>query len=155
MRFGSNYRVMAIVAFAGLCSGSLVIVSAQQQDETKSREDYAAKVRATYSFRFGPEKVSTPGNLTAEGGGFIQPEAFLPAAVLWRLSSGGVRQWRQALHSNSFRTPFYRTSVNILLRTKGIEFTRHCDSCHNPSRGAGRGADAGFAGGPGVRSKTA
>src|ERR1039457_6507999 len=30
------------------------------------------------------------------------------------------------------RTRFYATSVNILLRTKGIEFTRHCDSCHNP-----------------------
>jgi hypothetical protein len=41
-------------------------------------------------------------------------------------------QWRQSLHSNSFRTPFYRTSVNILMRTKGIEFARHCDSCHNP-----------------------
>lgn len=39
---------------------------------------------------------------------------------------------RQALHSNSFRTPFYRTSVNILPRTVGIEFARHCDSCHNP-----------------------
>jgi hypothetical protein len=36
------------------------------------------------------------------------------------------------LHSNSFRTPFYRTSVNILINTQGIEFSRHCDSCHNP-----------------------
>ena len=36
------------------------------------------------------------------------------------------------MHSNSFRTPFYRTSVNILIRTEGIEFSRHCDSCHNP-----------------------
>ena len=43
-----------------------------------------------------------------------------------------LHQWRQALHSNSFRTPFYRTTVNILIRTKGIEFSRHCDSCHNP-----------------------
>ena len=31
-----------------------------------------------------------------------------------------------------FSTPFYRASVNILIRTKGTEFSRHCDSCHNP-----------------------
>src|SRR5471030_2346554 len=132
MRFGIGCRVMATAAFAGLCGGFLVTARAQRQDENKDREDYAAKVRATYSFRFGPEKVATPGNLTAEGGGFIQPEAFLPASYCGRCHQEAYSQWRQALHSNAFRTPFYRTSVNILLRTKGIEFTRHCDSCHNP-----------------------
>jgi len=31
-----------------------------------------------------------------------------------------------ALHSNAFRTPFYRTSVNLLIRdkTRGIAFAR-------------------------------
>ena len=67
-----------------------------------------------------------------QDGGFIQPEAFLPATYCAHCHEEAYRQWRQALHSNSFRTPFYRTSVNILPRTIGIEYTRHCDSCHNP-----------------------
>ncbi len=70
--------------------------------------------------------------MTLEGGGFIQPGAFPTAEYCGRCHEEAYSQWRQALHSNSFRTPFYRTSVNILPRTKGIEFTRHCDSCHNP-----------------------
>ncbi len=57
---------------------------------------------------------------------------FYPLPIADRCHQEAYSQWRQALHSNSFRTPFYRTSVDILARTKGIEFTRHCDSCHNP-----------------------
>jgi Flp pilus assembly protein TadD len=36
------------------------------------------------------------------------------------------------LHRNAAREPFYRESADILLRTRGIEFTRHCESCHTP-----------------------
>jgi len=91
-----------------------------------------ATVRSTYNFHFGPGNISTPGNLASESRDFISPQAFLPASYCGRCHQEAYSQWRQALHSNSFRTPFYRASVNILLRTKGIEFTRHCDSCHNP-----------------------
>ena len=62
----------------------------------------------------------------------FQPGAFPTAQYCAHCHEEAFNQWRQALHSNSFRTPFYRTSVNILARTKGIEYTRHCDSCHNP-----------------------
>jgi Flp pilus assembly protein TadD len=96
------------------------------------RADYAAKVRESYNFRFGPKAISAPGNAAVAGGDFIQPGAFPTAEYCGHCHPDAYAQWRQALHSNSFRTPFYRTSVNILLRTKGIEFTRHCDSCHNP-----------------------
>jgi tetratricopeptide (TPR) repeat protein len=97
-----------------------------------TRKQYADQIRATYNFRFGEEHPSTPGNAAIEGNDFIQPGAFPNAKYCAVCHAEAFRQWRQALHSNSFRTPFYRTSVNILLRTKGIEFTRHCDSCHNP-----------------------
>ncbi|HKG60436.1 MAG TPA: multiheme c-type cytochrome [Pyrinomonadaceae bacterium] len=40
--------------------------------------------------------------------------------------------WSESLHRNAAREPFYRESVDILLRTRGIEFTRHCESCHTP-----------------------
>jgi tetratricopeptide (TPR) repeat protein len=107
-------------------------VSPAQQNDANDRQAYDAKIRANYNFRFGSDKISTPGNAAVEGPGFIQPQAFLPASYCGRCHQEAYSQWRQALHSNSFRTPFYRTSVNILPRTKGIEFTRHCDSCHNP-----------------------
>lgn len=89
-------------------------------------------VRETYNFAFGKDNISLPGNAATEDNNFIQPGAFLPATYCARCHPQAYSEWRQALHSNSFRTPFYRTSVNILARTKGIEFTRHCDSCHNP-----------------------
>ena len=103
-----------------------------QQDFNAERHAYAAKIRETYNFRFGPGNISLPGDAQVQGGDFLQPEAFLPATYCKHCHEEAYSQWRQALHSNSFRTPFYRTSVNILPRTKGIEFTRHCDSCHNP-----------------------
>jgi tetratricopeptide (TPR) repeat protein len=131
MRFAFRRGSVAFAVFAAV--GSLFLMTSRaQQEDPNDRKSYADKVRPTYNFRFGPGKISTPGNLGVEGNDFIQPEAFLPASYCGRCHQEAYSQWRQALHSNSFRTPFYRTSVNILLRTKGIEFTRHCDSCHNP-----------------------
>ena len=114
-------------------------------------QTYSDKISPTYNFHFGPGQISIPGNAASETGGFISPDAFLPASYCARCHQEAYSQWRQSLHSNSFRTPFYRTSVNILLRTKGIEFTRHCDSCHNPIGGTIRRAHPRFPGGPLVR----
>jgi Flp pilus assembly protein TadD len=106
--------------------------AAWAQNATSDRKDYADKIRKTYNTRFGKTNISAPGNAAVEGNDFLQPDAFLPASYCGSCHKEAYAQWRQALHSNAFRTPFYRTSVNILARTKGIEFTRHCDSCHNP-----------------------
>lgn len=103
-----------------------------QPDPDKERKEYADKIRQTYNFRFGPENWALPGNASVVGNDFLQPGAFPKATYCAHCHPEAYNQWRQALHSNSFRTPFYRTSVNILPRTVGIEFTRHCDSCHNP-----------------------
>jgi tetratricopeptide (TPR) repeat protein len=103
-----------------------------QADLNNTRKDYADHVRETYNFHFGEGNISTPGNAKVVGDDFVQPGAFPSAKYCSKCHAEAYSQWRQALHSNSFRTPFYRTSVNILARTKGIEFTRHCDSCHNP-----------------------
>jgi tetratricopeptide (TPR) repeat protein len=121
MRFGFRRALLATFIFA-------VVMTSRAQQESS----YDSKIRGTYNFRFGPTNISTPGNADSEGHGFIPSDAFLPASYCGSCHQEALSQWRQGLHSNSFRTPFYRTSVNILLRTKGIEFTRHCDSCHNP-----------------------
>jgi len=129
--FGISSKLAAAAACAGACSVLLVTCWAQS-DQSGDRKAYSDKIGETYNFRFGRDQLSAPGNAAVEGRDFIQPEAFLSAAYCGRCHQEAYSQWRQALHSNSFRTPFYRASVNILPRTKGIEFTRHCDSCHNP-----------------------
>jgi Tfp pilus assembly protein PilF len=102
------------------------------EESSAERKEYADKVRESYNFHFGKGDISTPGNAAVEGNDFIQPGAFPKATYCKACHAQAYDHWRQALHSNSFRTPFYRTSVNILRREKGIEFTRHCESCHNP-----------------------
>jgi Flp pilus assembly protein TadD len=98
----------------------------------RDRKQYADKVRESYNFRFGKDNLFIPGTMKVEGDDFVQPGAFPNAAYCAHCHQEAYSQWRQALHSNAFRTPFYRASVNILINTKGIEFARHCDSCHNP-----------------------
>jgi Flp pilus assembly protein TadD len=108
--------------------------------QTAERKSYADKVRLNYKYIspgaaeavYGNGKLSLPGNAAVEGDDFLQPGAFPTAEYCGHCHQEAYHEWRQALHSNSFRTPFYRTSVNLLIKEKGIEFTRHCDSCHNP-----------------------
>ena len=102
------------------------------QDHNAARKQYSGTIEPTYNYAFGKDKPFIPGNAEIEGDGFIQPGAFPNATYCAHCHQEAYHQWRQALHSNAFRTPFYRTSVNLLIHTKGIEFTRHCDSCHNP-----------------------
>jgi tetratricopeptide (TPR) repeat protein len=101
-------------------------------DHAEQRKQYAAKVGESYNFAFGKDKISVPGNGAVEGNTFLQPSAFPDATYCGKCHKEAYHQWQQSLHRNSFRTPFYRSSVNILIATKGIEFARHCDSCHNP-----------------------
>ena len=70
--------------------------------------------------------------MRVEGDDFVEPGAFPNSGSCAHCHQEAYHQWRESLHSNSFRTPFYRASVNVLINTKGIEFARHCDSCHNP-----------------------
>ncbi len=127
-------RQRALLCAIAVLIGGLFIPAALkgQAADSSGGNAYTAKVRQTYNFRFGPNQLSAPGNATTETGRFIEPGAFPTASYCGRCHPQAYSEWRQSLHSNSFRTPFYRTSVNILAHTKGIEFTRHCDSCHNP-----------------------
>ncbi len=124
---------LAIVLIAAVCCvGTIRGREDSRAMAATDRKLYADKVRTTYNFAFGENDISSPGNAAIEGKDFLPASAFPDANYCGHCHQEAYHQWRQALHSNSFRTPFYRTSVNILIRTKGIEFTRHCDSCHNP-----------------------
>ncbi len=127
--------VVLVLVVSGICVLGLNAIHGAEDkiaEEAGVRKAYADKIRETYAFPFGKDKFSAPGNAATVGGDFLGASAFPDAAYCGHCHQEAYHEWRQALHSNSFRTPFYRTSVNILMRTKGIEFTRHCDSCHNP-----------------------
>jgi len=124
--------VVGFAASAAALLGTVHFGTRVQSDGTLDSTNYAEKIRQTYNFRFGQDNFTLPGNAATDTNDFIQAGAFPKAEYCAHCHEEAYHQWRQALHSNSFRTPFYRTSVNILARSKGIEFTRHCDSCHNP-----------------------
>ena len=142
---GSGGLALALLA-SGLTVGSLfaflpAIHAFSDQNTTYStdkaafeaqRKQYEEKIGTSYNFAFGKGKISVPGNAAVEGNTFLQPEAFPNATYCGHCHQEAYHQWQQSLHRNSFRTPFYRASVNIVMNTKGIQFARHCDSCHNP-----------------------
>jgi Tfp pilus assembly protein PilF len=127
--------VRIVVGFAlsiAALLGAVHFATQVHSDGTLDSANYSEKIRQTFNFRFGKDNFSLPGNAATDTHDFIQAGAFPKAEYCAHCHEEAYHQWRQALHSNSFRTPFYRASVNILIRSKGIEFTRHCDSCHNP-----------------------
>ncbi|HUN62585.1 MAG TPA: tetratricopeptide repeat protein [Candidatus Sulfotelmatobacter sp.] len=126
-------RFIAVVgALTVVLIGMVRLAAFAQSPQNPSGDTYSEQTSKTYDFRFGKGNFSLPGNAATVDNQFIQPGAFPTAEYCGHCHEQAYTQWRQALHSNSFRTPFYRASVNILIRTKGIEFSRHCDSCHNP-----------------------
>jgi Tfp pilus assembly protein PilF len=115
-----------------LCLRTIRGAEDQRAEQETQRKAYADKIRETYNFPFGKDEIALPGNAAAEGNEFLPASAFPDAAYCGHCHQEAYHEWRQSLHANAFRAPFYRASVNILIRTKGIEFARHCDSCHNP-----------------------
>ena len=73
-----------------------------------------------------------PSNAQTIDGKLIPVGDFLPAARCQKCHTDTHTAWSESLHRNAAREPFYRESADILLKTRGIEFTRHCESCHTP-----------------------
>ena len=79
-----------------------------------------------------PKELFSPSNAKTESGGLIPVEQFFSAKRCIGCHQDTHAAWSESLHRNAAREPFYRESADILLRTRGIEFTRHCESCHTP-----------------------
>lgn len=78
------------------------------------------------------DKRFSPSNARSESGDLIPVAQFIAAARCATCHRDTHAGWSESLHRNAAREPFYRESADILLRTRGIEFTRHCESCHTP-----------------------
>src|ERR1051325_11108206 len=100
--------------------------------DTPPDENYVAQISKTYDFKFGPNPFA-PGNATTTTGTFIPGEMFVPSKRCGTCHTDDHAQWRQAAHGNAFREPFYQKNVKDIQTQKGIEYTRHCESCHNPA----------------------
>jgi tetratricopeptide (TPR) repeat protein len=89
-------------------------------------------VAARYNYAFGKESPFLPSNATSSNGQFLSPKSFPTAQYCGHCHQEAYRQWRQSVHSNSFRAPWYLKNVNMLIDEKGVQYSRHCEGCHNP-----------------------
>src|SRR6266516_2575777 len=97
-----------------------------------AEKTYAEEISKNYDFKFGANPFA-PSNATSSTGTFIPGEKFVPSTRCGACHTDAHAQWRQSAHGNAFREPFYQKNVKDLQNQKGIEFTRHCESCHNPA----------------------
>ena len=126
-------RLLCLVV---LVSAALIFIKGRQvaanPDNDDNKNGYAAEIAKTYDFKFGSNPFS-PGNATTTTGTFISGEMFVSSKRCGVCHTDAHAQWRQSAHGNAFREPFYQKNVKDLQTQKGIEFTRHCESCHNPA----------------------
>jgi tetratricopeptide (TPR) repeat protein len=89
-------------------------------------------VAARYNYAFGKNTPFLPSNATDVTGQFMSPKSFPTAQYCGHCHQEAYHQWRQSAHSNSFRAPWYLKNVNMLIDEKGVQYSRHCEGCHNP-----------------------
>jgi tetratricopeptide (TPR) repeat protein len=85
-----------------------------------------------YNYAFGKETPFLPSNATSSTGQFVSPKSFYTAEYCGHCHQEAYHQWRESIHSNSFRAPWYLKNVNHLIDEKGVQYSRHCEGCHNP-----------------------
>ena len=106
---------------------------AEYDDATVAqRQVYSQSVVQHYNYRFGPNQPFLPSLAATDTGEFINPKAFPTAKYCGHCHQEAHAEWRQSAHSNSFRAPWYIKNTALLTTEKGIEYTRHCEGCHNP-----------------------
>ena len=89
-------------------------------------------VASRYNYAFGKESPFLPSNATSSNGQFLSPKSFYTAQYCGHCHQEAYHQWRQSVHANSFRAPWYLKNVNMLIDEKGVQYSRHCEGCHNP-----------------------
>ena len=111
---------------------SAVKANSEADEAAVARLAYTEKIAAKYNFRYGKEFPFLPSNGTTDNGQFINPKSFPTAEYCGHCHQEAHTQWRQSAHSNANRVPYYLKNVELLNNEKGIEFSRHCEGCHDP-----------------------
>jgi tetratricopeptide (TPR) repeat protein/thiol-disulfide isomerase/thioredoxin len=93
---------------------------------------YHNSIALRYNYAFGKESPFLPSNATDINGQFVIPRSFPTAEYCGHCHKEAYHEWRESAHSNSFRAPWYLKNVNMLIDEKGVQYSRHCEGCHNP-----------------------
>src|SRR5687768_12342647 len=117
-----KFALLAIVAIS-----SFVVLHASASDATE-KQPVGARVAPLPP----AHEPFSPSNARTEDGKLIPSAQFFPAARCAGCHKDTHDTWSESLHRNAAREPFYKESVDILQKQRGIEFTRHCESCHAP-----------------------
>ena len=104
----------------------------EADEAAAARHEYTEKVAAKYNYRYGKEFPFLPSNATTDTGEFLDPKVFPTAEYCGHCHQESHKQWRESAHSNANRVPYYLKNVALLNDSKGIEFSRHCEGCHDP-----------------------
>jgi len=96
------------------------------------RANYSQTTSEHYSYKFSSDHPFLPSNAATDTGEFINAKSFPTAKYCGHCHQEAHAEWRQTAHANSFRAPWYVKNVNSLRKEKGVEYTRHCEGCHNP-----------------------
>src|SRR5204862_179934 len=123
--------VVLLAAIVVLADGALSFFRSAAQTKSTAA-DYTQQINQNYDLKFGTNPFA-PSNASSTTGTFIPGEMFVPSKRCGTCHTDAHAQWRQSAHGNAFREPFYQKNVKDLQNQKGIEFTRHCESCHNPA----------------------
>jgi tetratricopeptide (TPR) repeat protein len=126
--FGALLAATALLGFA-LPAGGGEPQSAAPAPPTEKPAKVVLPHR--YEYRFG-DNPFLPSQAQSATGTFIRAEQFPIAQWCAKCHQDVHRQWRESAHANSFRPPWYLKNVQLLIDSKGIEYTRHCEGCHNP-----------------------
>ena len=91
------------------------------------------RLRATrYNYAFGKESPFLPSNAMTANGQFISPKSVSHRRVLRPLPPGGLPPVAPVRSLQQLSAPWYLKNVNMLIDEKGVQFSRHCEGCHNP-----------------------
>ena len=128
-------------ALAAVCLVAAVVLLAvpdgvhaagEHEEAVAARQKYNEKIEKTYHDPFAAKSHFLPSNMTTDTGQFMDPKTFPTAQYCGHCHQESHREWRESAHSNSNRAPWYLRNVDLLKTEKGVEFTRHCEGCHDP-----------------------
>ncbi|MGC1461482.1 MAG: multiheme c-type cytochrome [Terracidiphilus sp.] len=135
----SRTQRVTCLAGAGLLAGGFLMfheghspVAYAADDPATQRAAYSKDVSEHYKLPFAEGRPFLPSNATTDTGEFINPKSFPTAEYCGHCHQQAYAEWRQTAHANSFRNPWYVKNINLLINQRGIEYTRHCEGCHNP-----------------------
>ena len=123
---------LLVLAGVGVAVPSAVRAGAATDTAAATRTAYSEKISEKYNDHFGDKAHFLPSNITTDTGEFIDPKNFPTAQYCGHCHQESHKEWRESAHSNSNRAPWYLKNVNLLKDSKGVEYTRHCEGCHDP-----------------------